>query len=35
MKTNACGQLVLGTDKRTPCLELYQKLSGETLRPLK
>ena len=23
MKTNTCGQLILGTDKRNPCLEVY------------
>jgi len=24
MKTNTCGQLLLGADKRNPCLEVYQ-----------
>ena len=31
MKTNTCGQLILGTDKRNPCLELYQDESEEHL----
>ena len=29
MKTNTCGQLILGTDKRNPCLEVYQDESEE------
>ena len=31
MKTNTCGQLILGTDKRNPCLEVYQDESEKHL----
>jgi hypothetical protein len=31
MKTNSCGQLILGTDKRNPCLEVYLDESEEHL----
>jgi hypothetical protein len=31
MKTNTCGQLILGTDKRNPCLEVYLDESEEYL----
>lgn len=31
MKTNSCGQLILGTDKRNPCLEVYLDESEEYL----
>ena len=31
MKTNTCGQLILGTDKRNPCLEVYLDESEEHL----
>lgn len=31
METYTCGQLILGTDKRNPCLEVYQDESEKHL----
>jgi hypothetical protein len=31
MGTNTCMQLILGTDKRNPCLEVYQDESEKHL----